>query len=75
MSPAMHLLQHFASQSCVYEALKKEPPIDKNFKYMNGQWCPSDKLIELYGQVSGLREIIEKSVCTYSMIFIAQFSC
>jgi hypothetical protein len=42
---------------------------------MNGQWCPSDKLIELYGQVSGLREIIEKSVCTYSMIFIAQFSC
>lgn len=43
-------------------ALNKPPPKDRNIKYINKRWLPSDKLISLYARVVGLKEIIEESV-------------
>jgi hypothetical protein len=45
------------------QALNKPRPKDENFAYINKRWRPSGKLIQLFGRVTGLREIIEESVC------------
>jgi hypothetical protein len=49
------------------QALRRPRPKDKNFIHINKRWRPSGKLVELFGRVSGLREIIEESVgaCEY----------
>ena len=47
-------------------ALNKPVPKDRNIKYLNKRWLPSDKLISLYARVVGLKEIIEESVSSES---------
>jgi Zn-finger protein len=48
------------------QALRKLRPKDENFVHINKRWRPSDKLVQLFGRVSGLREIIEELVCIIS---------
>lgn len=44
------------------KALWKRPPADKNLIHMNKCWRTPDRLVNLFGRVSGLREIIELPV-------------
>ena len=49
------------------KALQKRPPTDKNLIHMNKRWRTSDRLVNLYGRVSGLKEIIELPVSEYQV--------
>lgn len=44
------------------KALRRKPPADKNLIHMNKRWRTPDRLVNLFGRVSGLREIIELPV-------------
>jgi hypothetical protein len=45
------------------QALNKPKPKDEHFPYINKRWRPAGTLIQLFGRVTGLREIVEDSVC------------
>ena len=49
------------------KALQRRPPTDKNLIHMNKRWRTSDRLVNLYGRVSGLKEIIELPVSEYQV--------